>query len=153
MKKVLVFGSFDLLHLGHIYFLKKAKKLGDYLIVCLTRDKIYKLQKKRVPLFNEKQRKKLLESLKFVDKVILGDSDLKKIADYNIIKKIKPDIVALGYDQKVDKKILAEISKKLKKKVKVVRVSPFQSKIFNSTRFKSMESMDVPLQNLRSGTS
>lgn len=137
MQKVLVFGSFDLIHPGHIYFFKKARALGDYLIVCLARDNIYKLQKNRKPLFAERERKKILESLKYIDEVIFGDTDLRKIADYNIIKKIKPDVIALGYDQKIDNKKIAEINKKLNKGIKIVKIRANKPKIYSSNILKS----------------
>ncbi len=137
MKKILVFGSFDLIHPGHIYFLKKAATLGDYLILCLTRDTIYKKQKNHPPLFKEKERQKILESLKYINKVILGDNDLKKIANYNIIKKIKPDIIALGYDQNINYQKLRQINEKIKKEIKIFKIRAYKRNFFSSNKIKS----------------
>jgi len=137
MIKVLAFGSFDLLHPGHIFFLENAKKLGDYLIVCLTRDKIYQLQKKQPPIFNQYQRKKIIQSIKFVDEVILGDLDINKINSYNIIRKIKPDIVVLGYDQKLNKNTFKKISKLLNKNIKIVHIKAYNNKKFSSSKYKN----------------
>lgn len=136
MKKVLAFGSFDLLHPGHIYFLKQAKKLGKKLIVCVTRDAIYKKQKGHNPLFNEKYRKEIIRSLKMVDKVILGNLKQQDIKNYKIIEKICPDVLAVGYDQKIDKKKLKAVEKKVQKLIKVVSIMPYRSNIFNSSGIK-----------------
>jgi FAD synthetase len=92
-KKVLVGGSFNAIHPGHVYFLNEAKKLGDELIVVLANDKN---NKKRYAI-SARERKKLLKSLNIADKILVGDSKDKT----KVIKKIKPDIIALGYDQKL----------------------------------------------------
>ena len=92
-KKVLAGGCFNVIHPGHIYFLKEAKKLGDELIVVLANDK----NNKKPYAVPAKERKKLLESLSIADKVLIGN--LKDKA--KIVKRLKPDIIALGYDQKL----------------------------------------------------
>jgi FAD synthetase len=91
-KTVLVGGCFDILHYGHIYFLKKAKKLGDILIVALESDEnTRKLKGINRPIHTQKQRAEILKSLKFVDKVI----SLPPSPDYKLLtKNIKPDIIA-----------------------------------------------------------
>lgn len=104
MKKVLCFGTFDILHPGHIYFLKECKKLGDFLVVVVARDLTVKKVKGRWPKNDEKSRKQSLVKLetgkikktKIANQVILG----KKDDPYKIIEKIRPDIICLGYDQK-----------------------------------------------------
>ena len=91
MRKIMVGGVFSVIHPGHIYFLKESKKYGDYLIVVIATDKT--AGKKAV--FPAEIRKKLVESLDFVDKVVIGSDN-----DHNdIIRKEKPDIIVLGYDQ------------------------------------------------------
>jgi len=91
-KIVLVGGCFDILHLGHIYFLKKARGLGDYLIVALESDKnVKRLKGTKRPIHTQKQRAEILKSLIFVDKVI----SLPPSPNYELlVKKIKPDIIA-----------------------------------------------------------
>jgi FAD synthetase len=92
-KKVLVGGCFNRIHPGHIYFLKQAKKLGDKLIVVLANDK----NNKKPYALPAKKRKKMLESLNIADEILIGEAkDRTRIA-----KKIKPDFIALGYDQKI----------------------------------------------------
>jgi cytidyltransferase-like protein len=93
-RKVLVFGTFDSIHRGHISFLKQARKHGDLLIGVVARDSIVKKMKGRKPENNEKKRLGYLR--KYVDVAILGE---KKVT-YRLIKKIKPDMICIGYDQK-----------------------------------------------------
>lgn len=131
MKRVLVFGTFDILHPGHIDFLRQAKKLGDYLIVSLAREKFVKQIKGHKPLHSEKQRKQMLEGLKIVDKAVLGATD-----DY--IKHIvsqKPDIIALGYDQTVfTQKLKSKLMGAGLGKVKVVRLKSYRAKIYKTNK-------------------
>ena len=96
MKTVLVGGCFDLLHFGHISFLKQAKTLGDYLIVALESDEnVRRMKGEARPIHTQKQRKEMLESLLFIDEVIPlptmhNDSDY-----YELVRKIKPSVVAI----------------------------------------------------------
>lgn len=91
-KIVLVGGCFDVLHYGHVYFLKKAKKLGDFLVVALESDaNTRKLKGHKRPIHTQKQRAEMLKSLRFVDKVIL----LPPSPDYlSLVKKVRPDVIA-----------------------------------------------------------
>ncbi len=99
-KKILVFGTFDLLHPGHRYFLKNAKKQGDYLVVVVARDKNVKKQKGYFPKQNEKTRLKQIKDLSYIDEAYLGEKDMRKRE--KIIKKVSPAIICLGYDQKAN---------------------------------------------------
>ena len=94
MKKILTVGTFDLLHHGHINLLKKAKELGDYLIVGLSSDE-FALYKGKKTVFNFEQRKEILESLKYVDEVFYVDSFYNEIIE--TIER-KPDIFVIGKD-------------------------------------------------------
>ena len=91
-KVVLVGGCFDILHYGHIYFLKKAKKLGSLLVVALESDEnTKKLKGPKRPIHGQSQRAEILNSLNFVDRVI----SLPPSPNYILLtKKIKPDIIA-----------------------------------------------------------
>jgi FAD synthetase len=117
MKRVLVGGAFNVIHPGHIFFLKKAKSLGDFLIVVVANDNNV-LKNKGYLLFSAEERKMILENLKIVDKVVIGDkSDFLRV-----VEKEKPDIIALGYDQKINEKDLREKLKSMKIDCKVVRI-------------------------------
>ena len=98
-KVVLASGVFDLLHLGHVRFLEEAKQAGGEnaeLVVIIARDSTVEKIKGKKPIMSEEQRCILVESLKVVDKAILGFEgfDIGEVID-----EIKPDIIALGYDQ------------------------------------------------------
>lgn len=91
----MVFGTFDLFHAGHESLLKQAKELGDNLIVIVGRDKTVKKVKGNYPVQFEKKRLEVLKNHPLVDKATLGNIDDK----HEVIRKFKPDIIALGYDQ------------------------------------------------------
>jgi FAD synthetase len=95
LKKVMVFGSFDLLHEGHKFFLNEAKKQGDFLVVVVGRDFTIKKIKNEFPFENETLRLKKLKELKIADKIILGDEKNFLIPILNE----KPNVICLGYDQ------------------------------------------------------
>lgn len=102
MRKVLAFGSFDILHKGHILYLTEARKLGSSLTVIVARDASIRMFKGRDPFFDEKTRLYMIGSLKVVDKAVLGGKLSKPSDVYNIFLKYRPDVVAIGYDQRVD---------------------------------------------------
>ena len=94
MKRVITYGTFDLLHYGHINLLKRAKDLGAYLIVALSTDE-FNLQKDKISYFDYQQRKILLESIRYVDLVIPEISWEQKRED---VKKYYADIFVIGDD-------------------------------------------------------
>jgi FAD synthetase len=132
-RRVLAFGTFDGLHPGHLFYLKQAKKSGTELIVVIARDKTVEKIKGKKPILKEKERKHLIESLKPVDKVVLGT---KKGKIYKIVEKLKPEVIALGYDQKPAKKELEKELKKIGMQVKIKRMKAFNPKKFKSSKLK-----------------
>ena len=92
---IITFGTFDLLHIGHINILERAKKLGAKLIVGISTDKFSYEKKTRYPIYNQNDRKQILESLKFVDEVFFEESFEQK-REY--IKKYNADIFVMGND-------------------------------------------------------
>ncbi len=107
-------GCFDILHAGHIKLLKKAKKLGDVLIVGINKDKsIKKIKGKDRPIMDEKQRIEIISAIEFVDYVVpFGDTTPEKL-----IKMIKPDIIVKGGDYKKDEVVGKDIVEKYGGKV------------------------------------
>ena len=103
MKKVMCFGTFDVLHLGHLNYFKEAKKHGNYLIVVIARDKTKELQKKQT-VFSETERLELIQSLRIVDQALLGYPD----NHFKIIKEYEPDVICLGYDHKISEQELKQ---------------------------------------------
>ncbi|OGI76249.1 hypothetical protein A3C67_03070 [Candidatus Nomurabacteria bacterium RIFCSPHIGHO2_02_FULL_42_19] len=134
--KIMVFGTFDGLHLGHVNFLKQARDLSggksSFLIVSIARDKnVIKIKGKR-PILGEKKRMALVKKSNLADKVVL--SGVKNHLPH-IIKE-RPDIIALGYDQK---DYIKNLKKNLKNKgiiVKIVRLKPYKQKVYKNSLLK-----------------
>ncbi|MEE0186058.1 MAG: glycerol-3-phosphate cytidylyltransferase [Oscillospiraceae bacterium] len=95
MKKVITYGTYDLLHYGHINLLQRAKALGDYLIVALSTDEFNWNSKQKKCYFTYEQRKRLLESVRYVDLVIPEENWEQKISD---VKEFKIDTFVMGDD-------------------------------------------------------
>ncbi|MCL5435612.1 MAG: adenylyltransferase/cytidyltransferase family protein [Patescibacteria group bacterium] len=132
-RKVMAFGTFDLLHPGHVEFLRRAKALGDRLVVSVSRDTNARRFKGAAPVFSEKDRLKLVGVLRFVDKAVLGD---KRYYLSHVLKE-RPDIIALGYDQTAYVSALKADIKKLKLKIKIRRLPAFKTRLYKSSKFKS----------------
>lgn len=123
MKKVLVTGTFDIIHPGHLSFLKQAKRRGNFLIAVIGRDATVKRVKGCAPYFNERERRQNLKALNVANKVVLGNYGDK----LSIIEKLKPDIICLGYDQKAYTKNLARELKKRGLNPRITRLKSHQS--------------------------
>lgn len=132
MKTVMCAGTFDIIHPGHLYYLSEAKKYGDKLIVVVARDKTSKDFKGKKPIHNEKERLEAVRTLKIVDKAVLG----KQGNIFDIIEEIKPDVICLGYDQKVQKQELEDELKKRNIKAEVIRVSAYMPNVYKSSKFR-----------------
>ncbi len=134
LRKVIIFGTFDIFHPGHRNFFRQAKKFGDFLVVVVARDENVKTIKGKYPKNNEKERLKIISEYNLVDKAVLGNKNNERDYKYKILQEEKPDIICLGYDQQVNKK---ELQKKLKEykmdKVKVVRLKPYKEGIYKSS--------------------
>ncbi|MCL4333251.1 MAG: FAD synthase [Candidatus Thermoplasmatota archaeon] len=129
MVRVLATGVFDILHPGHVHFLTEAKKLGDELVVVVARDSVAK-RMKRLPFIPENIRVAMVASLKPVDRAILGvEGNI-----YDILSDIRPDIVALGYDQEFDPNEIISEGKKRGLDLRVVKISQYSETEFNGTR-------------------
>lgn len=97
MKTIITYGTFDLLHYGHIHLLKRAKELGDYLIVALSTDAFNREEKKKNNYFTYEERKLLLESIRYVDLVIPENSWDQKRKD---IETYQAQVFVMGDDWK-----------------------------------------------------
>ncbi|WP_415283314.1 adenylyltransferase/cytidyltransferase family protein [Candidatus Nitrososphaera sp. FF02] len=120
IKVVLVGGVFDLIHPGHIHTLKAAKEVGDVLVVVIARTATaQKIKKDRKIYHDEGLRKELVESLNFVDLALIG----REGTLYDTVEFVKPNVIALGYDQAHSEKDVAENCKKRNLNVQVTRLS------------------------------
>jgi len=124
----MVFGTFDGLHNGHISFLKQVKRHGNYLIAIVATDKNVLMLKKRLSLKSEKERLGDIKMYKLIDKAMLG----QKRNPYKIIKRVKPNIICLGYDQIYFIDNLSEEIKRMKLKIKIVRLRPYKAEKYHS---------------------
>ncbi len=128
MTRVMASGVFDILHTGHVHYLIEAKKLGDELVVVVATDATAR-RRKHDPITPEKMRLELVDSLKPVDRAVLGrEGDM-----YKVVEEIRPDIIAIGYDQTFDEKTLENELRKRGLDVKVVRMSRYSDDL-NGTR-------------------
>jgi glycerol-3-phosphate cytidylyltransferase/FAD synthetase len=115
---VLAGGVFDIIHPGHISTLNAAKALGDVLVVVVATDNTAVKMKKRNPLHSQEQRQELVKSLKVVDLCLIGqENDI-----FKTVNLVKPQIIALGYDQVHQEKFITEGCKKIKLDARVARL-------------------------------
>ena len=109
LRIVLAGGVFDIIHPGHIHTLNAAKLLGDVLIVAIATDNIAIRMKKRRPLHNQRQRQELVDSLMMVDLAVIGQED----DIFKTVSLVRPQIIALGYDQIHQEKFIVDGCKKI----------------------------------------
>jgi FAD synthetase len=133
-KRVLAAGKFDILHLGHLAYLEQAKEIAGQdgeLIVVIALDKTIEKERGAPPVFPEEQRRKLVESLDVVDKAVLGYDT----SDHTVIvTDVRPDIIALGYDQKTDIPSLEKHFQKKNMTTEIVRLEQRKADgLFSST--------------------
>ncbi len=108
MKRVITYGTFDMLHYGHINLLRRAKELGDYLVVAVSTDEFNKNSKNKYCYFSYEERKKMVEAIRYVDLVIPEENWDQKRED---IKKYQIDTFVMGDDWKGKFDFLEDICK------------------------------------------
>ncbi|HIH16728.1 MAG TPA: FAD synthase [Candidatus Diapherotrites archaeon] len=131
-KTVLAFGTFDLLHPGHLSYLRQAKRLGRRLTVIVARDVNVQRIKHRKPLFDERQRLAMVRALKKVDQAVLGFADDL----YKSVARFKPDVIALGYDQGPSTAVIRRELAKRGLHPRIARCKPFKPRKHKSTHLK-----------------
>lgn len=129
MIRVIAFGTFDHFHAGHEAYLKQAKALGDFLIVVIARDQTVKRIKGKLPDHDEKKRQAAVRACGMADKAALGEKGDK----YTVLRRYKPDVIALGYDQftftfRLEKFLIDE-----KINAKVVRLNPYRPTVYKTS--------------------
>lgn len=115
---VLAGGVFDIVHPGHIHTLNAAKALGDVLVVVVATDNTSEKMKKRRPLHTQEQRQELVNSLSMVDLCLVGQED----DIFKTVNRVRPQIIALGYDQVHQEKFITDGCKSIKLEAKVARL-------------------------------
>jgi len=132
MAKVMVFGSFDILHKGHLHFLTEAKSYGDCLIVVVAKDGTIMEVKGNPPKYNEHERLEHIRELSFVDRAVMGNEGDK----YEIIQEFNPDFICLGYDQNSFTDNLKEELKKRGINAVVLRLRSYMEHIYKSSKLR-----------------
>jgi len=133
MKKVMVFGTFDILHKGHENYFKQAKEYGDSLIVVVAKDDSVMSSKGDLPMYKEKERLCRVMENETVDMARLGYAYDK----LRVVEEEKPDVICLGYDQKVDEKELMDELSERGLVVVIKRMSGFEVDKYKSSILKS----------------
>ncbi len=132
MVKVMAFGTFDILHPGHLSYLKQAKEFGDELVVVVATDANVEKMKNRKPVNNQEHRKELVEAIGIVDKAIIGyDGDM-----FDIVAEENPDVLALGYDQKPGENKLKELLEEKEIFAEVKTMKPYRNDVYKSSKIK-----------------
>lgn len=133
-RRVIASGVFDIIHMGHIYFLKKAKEIAGCdgeLIVVVARDSTVKAKTGRLPIIPEEERRAIVEELKPVDRAVLG---YEPPSIRRIIEEYKPDVIVLGYDQDEVEREVRKIVEDLGIGIEIVKLGKFtSSSILSST--------------------
>ncbi len=130
MTKVLVFGTFDGLHPGHLDFLESAAKLGDSLVVSVAQDAIVERLKRRPAVRDLETRMIDLALLPMVTEVMAGDLE---IGTYHGLQRVKPDLIALGYDQTELGRDLQRFQQATGDETRVVVLKPYQPETYKSS--------------------
>ena len=132
-KIVLASGVFDLLHLGHVKYLEEAKRAGGRdaeLIVIVARDSTVEKRKRKKPVISESQRRALVESLKVVDEAVLG---YEVFSIEKVIQKIRPDVIAVGYDQEGIDQTIRNYVRRNGLDIKVAKIGKFSEDELDSS--------------------
>ena len=120
MVRVLAVGVFDLLHAGHLHYLEQAKSLGDHLVVVVAHDDTVR-KRKHEPVTGQELRCRMVAGLKPVDESLIGNPP--DVPIFDILPVIKPDIIALGYDQEhAEERIRAALNEREMGHIEVTRV-------------------------------
>ena len=139
-KRVMVFGTFDRLHSGHLSFLKQARRHGDELIVVVARDNIVQMLKNKKPLHSSEKRRRAVAEIDAMTKAVMGDDTL---GTYSIVKKHKPHIICLGYDQQ---KLKRNLEKHMKNgnmpRIRLIKLKPYFPKKFKTSILEKLDKND-----------
>ena len=120
MTRVMAVGVFDLLHAGHLHYMEQAKSLGDYLVVVVAHDDTVR-KRKHEPVTGQDLRRRMVEGLKPVNEAVIGNPP--DVPIFDILPKVNPDIIALGYDQEhAEERIRMSLEERGLGHIKVVRV-------------------------------
>lgn len=135
MKKLIAFGTFDIFHPGHEFYLQEARKLGDYLLVVIARDKNVLKAKGKKARNSEEERLISVRDTGLADGIVLGSLEDK----YEALEQYQPDVVVLGYDQEVNEEELLKKLAELKLECQIKRIRAFKPEIYKSSKLKKRD--------------
>lgn len=136
MRTVLVFGAFDVIHPGHKSFLEQAREYGEYLIASIARDSYILEWKGKVPIHSEVVRRQYVLETGLVDEAVLGD---EVPGTYSLIRRFKPDVVCLGYDQEAFGRDITAWLERHAPETKVVILKPFKPETYKSSKLNAAD--------------
>ncbi len=131
-KRVMVFGTFDIIHPGHLNYVKQASKYAKEVIAVVARDINVKKQKGKKPQYSQSKRLIKVSLIPGVSLAVLGDVKDK----YRVLEEYQPEVLFLGYDLKMKVADLKKELKKRKLKSKIVRGKPYKPEIYKSSKIK-----------------
>ena len=131
MKTILIFGTFDVIHPGHEFFLKQVRKRGERVVASVARDAFVQTTKGRKPVHDEEERLKQILETGFVDEASLSD---EIAGTYTVIRRLSPDLICLGHDQFDLKKNLQQWLEQNGLDISIAVIEPYKPHVFKSSR-------------------
>lgn len=131
-RRVLVFGTFDILHPGHVALLQTAARYGE-LTVCLPSDETVRTMKGHAPVNSLERREARLKILSFVDRVVVGD---RESGSFNVLRRNQVDCVVLGHDQEALAEALIDYSRRQGRRLVLIKAPEYRASVYKSSRFR-----------------
>jgi FAD synthetase len=131
-KRVMVFGTFDIIHPGHLNYILQASKYAKEVIAVVARDVNVKKQKGKKPKYSEAKRLVKVSLIPGVSLAVIGDKKEK----YNVLDEYRPDFLCLGYDLEIKISDLRKELKKRKLKTKIIRAKSYKPEVYKSSKIK-----------------
>lgn len=132
-KKVMVFGTFDILHPGHLDYFRQAKEYGDHLTVVVAHDETVKSIKGKYPVNKQSERVAEIEKQKVADEVMVAQSEGDRL---QVVREQKPAVICLGYDQREFVEELKRYIEDSGEKIKIVRAQSYKPEKYKSSKLK-----------------
>lgn len=131
MTRIMAQGTFDLLHPGHLHYLRASAALGDELFVVIARDS--RMEGERTPVMPEDARREMVDALEMVDRAVLGS----EASIFDSVERLSPDVITLGHDQDHDvEELLDSLERHGFGGIEVVRVGGYEGEIASSTEIR-----------------
>ncbi len=140
-KKVMAFGTFDMLHKGHEYFLRESRKRGDEIVVVVARDATVKKVKGRLPSEGENERLEKVKTLGYVSKAVLGSRGSDKL---EVVRRERPDVICVGYDQE---HFIGPLKDEFPE-MPIIRIGPFWPQKYKTSIIKAGKRRKLPANHI-----